>query len=193
VQPQTAGAKGEQPLNRWITLDPAEGNTGSFADWKLKQPDVRDGILRMRHEWLSFERTVFADGILRCQISVPQLGSGAGLVLRGSEDGAYHAWFGPRIDRNKPVGYWHSIEKGIGRGQNWKLEEIPGGRVSTKDVPNGFIEIRFSVVGDRLTLTVDGQKKLDVRDSRHTRGWAGFNMHNKSVEIKDIEMKIMGK
>ena len=103
---------------------------------------------------------------------------GLGLLLRGSENGFYCAWF----DGGRRFGIGKSVAKRC-------VPLIMGDSPQPYD---DYFDFEFSAVGDTLTLSVNGQPLLITHDSSHIAGSVSVGGVGSGL-FRDVEILIPNK
>jgi serine/threonine protein kinase len=183
-------ATAEKPLprNRWIALDPSEGNVSGEAR-------SNNGVLTCnpgpdQGGFVGFHSIRAKNMTIRAQVKRPdKKGGHLDLALRDNgKQGAYQAVFYTWDDGK---GYTIGIIKAYEDDQGFHWEAL---RNVANPIPglvvDDFFEMAFSAVGDHLFVTVNGKRAVEVHDSSFQEGAPVLWSWECRAVFKDIEVKI---
>src|SRR5262249_34162126 len=146
----------------------------------------RDGVLTMTEKGHIYFPSIRArDMVIRAQVHVPR-GNGVHLMLRERDDANYLAVFGRNRDGTSRFGF--------GRTARGKFNFLKGFQRKDATYPDDeFVEFRFAVVGNMLTIHVNGQKMVEIWDATHEdkAGSPGIQVAESGSRFKDIEVKVL--
>jgi len=168
------------PRNRWITLEPPS-NFKTIA-W-LQDPRYERGVFEFRSDaaGIGFPNVpVSRNMTIRAQVRILSGEKNVGLSLRGGKNGYYYAWC--NVDGRFGIGWGsgQAGEKMIGLGSSENTKRF-----------SDFFELAFTAVDDRLTVTANNKKMVEVTDSRTRAGTPGLNAFRTRAQFKDIEVKLL--
>ena len=176
----------EEVADGWILLFDGETlfgwETHGECTWK-----VADGILMCdtgKDGWLG-TTSEFTDFVLKLQYRISANGN-SGVFFRA--DKGPQPWvtgYEMQIwdkDENNPTGSIYNVKKA----------EHPGGKLVT-DVEK-WQDVEIAANGERITVTLNGQKVVDGSDGKHSRGVIGVQYHypGMKMEVRDVKLKPLG-
>jgi hypothetical protein len=189
--PQNAEEDKSLPRNRWIALDPNKAKINRFGrvenDVLILDPPRGEGT---GVGWK--EPDIHAKNVtIRAKVKVPEGSENIAFVLR--QDPAewrkhYSLGFG-RSD--KPGRYDFNIGEHYldGDEHRWTyLKTVEGLDVDLDR--DDYFEMSCSAIGDMLSISVNGKRVLEMRDSTYTEGVVSLGSWQSTVYFKEIEVKI---
>jgi hypothetical protein len=165
------------PPKRWVPLVPSEQEVARSENARYE-----GGLLDLKGDggFIGFP-TGARDMALRAKVRAvggPKEGHLA-LVLRGGPEGLYTAYYSQagrfRIDR------WHPVRGSTNLGESDRAFAFG----------DDFFEFTFTAVGDRLAVTANGKKVLEVTDSSLRAGACGVQAHRRAGQFKDVQIQIL--
>jgi hypothetical protein len=166
-------------------LNPDEGISRA-RQTPSEENSYKDGVLTMgRKRTIIFPSIRATDMSIRAQVQIPR-GNRVQLMLRASDDANYIAGFTRQADGN---GYFGFIKTEQGNWRNLKGD----GNQDTTYGDDEFVEFRFTVVGNLLTIHANGRKMLELWDATHEgkAGSPGIQVNESGCRVKDIEVKLL--
>jgi hypothetical protein len=109
-------------------------------------------------------------------------GENVTLTLRESAYGSYSTWFNGGND--------FGILKTVHPALTYKCEFIDIGRTFATKPYKDFFVYEFRAIGDMLTVLVDGEVILQVRDDTFSSGYAYIGSHRCTAEFAKVEIFI---
>lgn len=176
----------EEVADGWILLFDGETlfgwETHGECTWK-----VADGILMCdegKDGWLG-TTTEFTDFVLKLQYCISANGN-SGVFFRA--DKGPQPWvtgYEMQIwdkDENNPTGSIYNVKKA----------EHPGGKLVT-DVEK-WQDVEIAANGERVTVTLNGQRVVDGQDGKYRRGVIGVQYHypGMKMEVRDVKLRPLG-
>jgi len=164
----------------WMNLLDPEHIGGWTASCKVNpmlSPDA-NGVVEVNNAVCVWGGQV-ADASIRASVRKTS-GQNLCLILRDNEKGSKYfawcngdGWFGIAVVVN-------------GRDQGLATVRIPGNF-------NEFFNMQFSTAGEVLSLNLNGEQILHIRDSKLRTGRAGISAYRGMSQFKDIQLQVLDK
>jgi hypothetical protein len=175
------------PRDRWFEPDLTKAPSGAWGP-TLRNPQYKTfekGVLSMDNGTVNFSDSIRARDIsIRAQFKFIE-GQNMGLTVRMTDDpgkGGYYAWCARAPDGTLTVGLMGP--------PNLKGSTL----VQRKGIPDDFFEFKLTAVDDLVTVHVNGDKVIEVRDRQLLHvGYPALNAWKSRGLIKDVEVKILDK
>ena len=188
-------AKRPIPRNHWIVLDAADAHVNGNQSGKAENrvltlfPPPGQGNNATWDNQSSRGRNM----IIRAKVKKPAWDAGTmGITLRFNPRTWEH--YSAAVGKhNRRDGYTFSIDKHFGRGTtpSWTTLRSSANRPVPGLDGDGFFELGFSAIDDSLTVTVNGKRVVQVRDSDFKEGEVMVQAWQCRVFFKDVEVKIL--
>jgi len=137
-----------------------------------------NGLLEVRKDGL-WCGAVIKDGGIRAKV---KLGNGpVYLALRRSDRGCYAASF----PCNQSFTLFAIIDD--------VAQTVTSASVESPKTYDGWFDLEFSAVGDKLTVLANGERILEAHDSTYAQGLAGLGTWNGDNQFRKIELLIPNK
>ena len=142
----------------------------------------------MTRRWETGNTISMALCVWLAAVSVTGADEAVPLVTRQLADGSLVGW------------QFFCGEQDVTCGDVWQLRDdvlicrgTPKGYVYTAKKYEDFVELEFAAIGDALTVSVDGESILEVKDSTLTRGGVKLSATSGKALFRDIEVKVLKK
>jgi hypothetical protein len=190
-------ADGNKPLprNLWITLEPAKAQIYGNGKGRVEngvlilEPDRGQGTSVNWNDLKIHPKNV----TIRAKVRVPVGSENIAFTLR-EDPGEWRKHYALGFGRSdKPGRYDFSLAKRYldGDQHRWPhLKTVEGLDVDLDG--EDYFAISCSAIGDMLSISVNGKRVVEVRDSSYTEGVVGLASWESKVYFKDIEVKIHG-
>jgi hypothetical protein len=173
------------PRNRWVRLDPADG--------ELSRGSCEKGLVSLGpNGQLEFPTVRGRNVTIRARVKKTD---GDGRLIFGLRyDPATMIGYGAAFSRRREGdGYDFTIGKTVREGDDLRFPDLKssGGMVVPGLDPNDFFELSFSAVGDLLTVGVNGKPVVEVRDPDYKEGTIRVGTWLGKALLEKIEVKIL--
>tara|TARA_R110002167_G_scaffold148524_1_gene341489 strand:+ start:13971 stop:18884 length:4914 start_codon:yes stop_codon:yes gene_type:complete len=157
-------------------------DTIGLKDFQKERAGLRDGLFELRGTGISWPRFSAKDLIFRAKVK----------QLTGTKFEIYYR------GQTSPAGfkqYSVSVELpnkfSIARKTGQVIQDLKTVQIVPVTDADGFIEIAFAAINDRLTLYVNGTEIADVTDDLSSEGGFGFTSFPGEIQIKDVELMLL--
>ncbi len=172
------------PVGRQIDLIPHVSGD-ALGDGNLADVTIQDNVLildarpgRSRQLWLDFHEVGGTDVTIRTQIRIsPSADEGFVTLVFKTEPEHVVRLMGPRGSRRLDL-----VIAG---------DDVPAARTAAPDsIDREFADLTFSIVGDRVTVSIDGKQVLTTARPRAARGWIALAVSGWRCEFKRPQVLI---
>ncbi len=170
---------------QWISL---LRSPSDLVGWEVPGKSVKcaDGVVELDSTHMYYPPVVAKDMVIRAKVKKLE-GKTAVLVLRYTASGGFYAAY--FNDKN-----YFGIGRGMGKSVPAPVEKFE----KLKDVHgskpyNGPFEMEFAAIGDTLTLRVDGQEIIRLRDQTHDSGTFCIEANEGRAEFSQVQARILDK
>ena len=162
-------------------------STDPFANW-IKQVDYyawSGGVLEVRYRQ--------GDEPLRDKLCYPVILSDAGIRANVKKGSGQNIFFLLRHSERGNYSAWYNGGDSFGINQRLGDNGSPLATIHTHRQYPDFFLFEFMAVGDKLTLSVNGETILERNDSAHREGWIALGARSGGGLFRNIEIFTFGK
>ncbi len=172
-----SGVKKTFPISKWV---PLLTSPNELVGWENVSEKVKysNGLIELNDRTIQYP-VVAKDMIIRAKVK-KMSGQNLSLRVRKSDQGNYGAWFNG--------GGSFGIGKSVA-GKGWKDLK----KYSAPHNYNQGFEFAFAAVGDTLTILINRQPVMEVRDPTFTEGSPGLSACKGTSLFRDVEIQILKK